>query len=79
MTAYEQAVQPRLARRTRVHLTVEAAWPSQEEPAGRVQLEADLLVGPRAHRCPREAFVVLRREPSSPHGFAVHTTAPCYL
>ncbi|GGT14276.1 hypothetical protein GCM10010207_11400 [Streptomyces atratus] len=45
---------------------------------GRVQLEAELLAG-RGPADVRAARVVLRREPSSPHGFVVHTTVPFYL
>ncbi|MFF3217080.1 hypothetical protein ACFYYB_41495 [Streptomyces sp. NPDC002886] len=40
---------------------------------GRVQLEADLLVG-HGPADVRAARVVLRREPSNPHGSAVRTT-----
>ncbi|MFD9291161.1 RNase A-like domain-containing protein [Streptomyces sp. NPDC060030] len=78
VTANEQAVHRWLAQNTRARLTVEAAWPSREEPVGRVQLEGDLLAG-RGPVDVRAARVVLRREPSSPLGFVVHTTVPFYL
>ncbi|WP_031090183.1 RNase A-like domain-containing protein [Streptomyces sp. NRRL WC-3549] len=78
VTANEQAIHRWLAQNTRVRLTIEAAWPSREEPVGRVQLEGDLLAG-RGPVDVRAARVVLRREPVSPHGFVVHTTVPFYL
>ncbi|MGV9313099.1 RNase A-like domain-containing protein [Streptomyces sp. NPDC003691] len=78
VTANEQAIHRWLARGTRVRLTIEGAWPSREQPVGRVQLEADLLAG-RGPVDVRSARVVLRREPSSPHGFVVHMTVPFYL
>ncbi|MFJ5227928.1 RNase A-like domain-containing protein [Streptomyces sp. NPDC088400] len=74
----EQAIHRWLAQHTRARLTIEASWPSREEPVGRVQLEAELLAG-RGPVDVRAARVVLRREPSSPHGFVVHTTVPFYL
>ncbi|MFI5569435.1 hypothetical protein ACIA6T_19230 [Streptomyces sp. NPDC051740] len=67
-----------LAQGTRARLTIEAARPSREEPVGRVQLEGDLLAG-RGPVDVRAARVVLRREPSRPHGFVVHTSVPFYL
>lgn len=78
VTANEQVIHRWLAQGTRTRLTVEAAWPSREEPVGRVQLEGDMLAG-RGPVDVRAARVVLRREPSSPHGFVVHTTVPIYL
>ncbi|MEU1219642.1 RNase A-like domain-containing protein [Streptomyces microflavus] len=78
VTANEQAIHRWLAQGTRARLAVEAAWPFRDEPVGRVQLEAQLLAG-RGPVDVRAARVVLRREPSSPHGFVVHTTLPFYL
>ncbi|GGZ67787.1 RNase A-like domain-containing protein [Streptomyces echinoruber] len=78
VTANEQVIHRWLAQGTRARLTIEAAWPSREEPVGRVQLEGDLLAG-RGPVDVRAARVVLRREPSRPHGFVVHTTLPFYL
>lgn len=71
VTANEQAIHRWLAQGTRARLAVEAAWPSREEPVGRVQLEAQLLAG-RGPADVRAARVVLRREPSSPHGVPFH-------
>ncbi|MEU2676492.1 RNase A-like domain-containing protein [Streptomyces sp. NPDC007107] len=73
VTANEQAVHRWLAQNTLARLTVEAAWPSRELPVGRVQLEGDLPAG-RGPVDVRAARVVLRREPTSPLGFVVHTT-----
>ncbi|WP_282694651.1 RNase A-like domain-containing protein [Streptomyces sp. CC208A] len=78
VTANEQAIHRWLAQGTRARLTIEASWPSREEPVGRVQLAADLLAG-HGPVDVRAARVVLRREPASPHGFVVHTTVPFYL
>jgi hypothetical protein len=78
VTANEQVIHRWLAQGTRARLTIEAAWPSREEPAGRVQMEGDLLAG-RGPVEVRAARVVLRREPSRPHGFVVHTSVPFYL
>ncbi|MFG2641186.1 RNase A-like domain-containing protein [Streptomyces sp. NPDC048370] len=78
VTANEQAIHRWLAQNTRTRLTIEAAWPSRDEPVGRVQLEGDLLAG-RGPVDVRAARVVLRREPWSPVGFVVHTTVPFYL
>lgn len=75
VTANEQVIHRWLAQGTRARLTIEAAWPSREEPVGRVQLEGDLLAG-RGPVDVRAARVVLRREPSRPHGFVVHTSVP---
>ncbi|MFG2481823.1 RNase A-like domain-containing protein [Streptomyces virginiae] len=78
VTANEQVIHRWLAQGTRGRLTLEAAWPSREEPVGRVQLEAMLLAGQGPVEV-RAARVVLRREPASPHGFVVQTTVPFYL
>ncbi|MEV0413468.1 RNase A-like domain-containing protein [Streptomyces sp. NPDC050448] len=78
VTANEQVIHRWLAQGTRARLTIEAAWPSREEPVGRVLLEAMLLAGQEPVDV-RAARVVLRREPASPHGFAVQTTLPFYL
>lgn len=75
VTANEQVVHRWLAQGTRSRLTVEAAWPSREEPVGRVRLEGDLLAGLGPVEV-RAARVVLRREASSPYGFVVQTTFP---
>ncbi|OKK21131.1 hypothetical protein AMK16_12310 [Streptomyces sp. CB00455] len=77
VTANEQVIHRWLAQGTRARLTLEAAWPSREEPVGRVQLEAMLLVG-QGPVDVRAARVVLRREPASPYGFVVLTTVPFY-
>ncbi|MBT2457246.1 RNase A-like domain-containing protein [Streptomyces sp. ISL-86] len=78
VTANEQVIHRWLAQGTRARLTLEAAWPSREEPVGRVQLEAMLLAGRKPVEV-RAARVVLRREPASPYGFVVRTTVPFYL
>lgn len=78
VTANEQVIHRWLAQGTRARLTIEAAWPSREEPVGRVQLEGDLLAG-QGPVDVRAARVVLRREPSRPHGFVVRTSVPFYL
>ncbi|MEV7444933.1 RNase A-like domain-containing protein [Streptomyces sp. NPDC056257] len=77
VTANEQVIHRWLAQGTRARLTLEAAWPSREEPVGRVQLEAMLLAGQEPVDV-RAARVVLRREPASPYGFVVLTTVPFY-
>ncbi|MGW7462605.1 RNase A-like domain-containing protein [Streptomyces sp. NPDC054797] len=77
VTANEQVIHSWLAQGTRARLTIEAAWPSREEPVGRVLLEAMLLAGQEPLDV-RAARVVLRREPDSPHGFVVQTTVPFY-
>ncbi|MFF9151120.1 RNase A-like domain-containing protein [Streptomyces sp. NPDC014846] len=74
----EQVVHRWLAQSTRRRLTIEAAWPSREEPVGRVLLQAMMLAG-RGAVDVRAARVVLRREPSTAHGFAVHASFPVYL
>ncbi|WP_156722304.1 RNase A-like domain-containing protein [Streptomyces apocyni] len=78
VTRNEQAIHRWLAQGTRPRLTLEAAWPSRDEPVGRVLLQAMLLAG-REPVDVRAARVVLRREPTSPHGFVVHATFPIYL
>ncbi|MEU8840037.1 RNase A-like domain-containing protein [Streptomyces roseus] len=78
VNANEQVIHRWLAQGTRARLTIEAAWPSREEPVGRVLLEAMLHAGQEPVGV-RAARVVLRREPASPHGFAVQTTVPFYL
>ncbi|MFH8397675.1 hypothetical protein ACH4E9_09605 [Streptomyces anulatus] len=78
VTANEQAVHRRLAQNTRVRLTLEAAWPSREEPVGQVQLEGDLMAG-RGPVDVRAARMVPRREATSPLGFVVHATVPLLL
>ncbi|MFD8193812.1 RNase A-like domain-containing protein [Streptomyces wuyuanensis] len=78
VTANEQVIHRWLAQGTRARLMIETAWPSREEPVGRVQLQGDLLAG-QGPVDVRAARVVLRREPSSPHGFVVHTTVPFSL
>ncbi|MCX5381087.1 RNase A-like domain-containing protein [Streptomyces sp. NBC_00091] len=78
VTANEQVIHRWLAQGTRARLTIEAAWPSREEPVGRVQLEAMLLAGQEPVEV-RAARVVLRREPARPYGFVVQTTVPFFL
>ncbi|MFE5534358.1 RNase A-like domain-containing protein [Streptomyces sp. NPDC056492] len=78
VTANEQVIHRWLAQATRARLTIEASWPSREEPVGRVLLEAMMLAGQEPVEV-RAARVVLRREPASPHGFVVQTTVPFYL
>ncbi|MEU0003760.1 RNase A-like domain-containing protein [Streptomyces sp. NPDC006314] len=78
VTRNEQVIHRWLAQSTRARLTIEAAWPSRDEPVGRVLLQAMMLAG-RGAVDVRAARVVLRREPSAPHGFAVHASFPVYL
>ncbi|MET7578866.1 RNase A-like domain-containing protein [Streptomyces microflavus] len=78
VTRNEQAIHRWLAQGTRPRLTIEASWPSREEPVGRVLIEAMALAG-RGAVDVRAARVVLRREPAHPLGFVVHTTFPIYL
>ncbi|MEU8546677.1 RNase A-like domain-containing protein [Streptomyces roseoverticillatus] len=78
VTRNEQAIHQWLAQGTRQRLAVEAAWPSREEPVGRVLLQAMMLAGREAVDV-RAARVVLKRDPSRPHGFTVHATFPIYL
>lgn len=78
VTANEQAVHRWLAQGTRQRLTIEAAWPSRDEPVGRVLLQAMLLAG-RGPVDVRAARVTLRRDAAAPHGFTVHATFPIHL
>lgn len=78
VTANEQAIHRWLAQGTRPRLTVEAGWPSRPDPVGRVLLQAMMLAG-RDPVDVRAARVVLKREPSSPHGFVVHASFPIYV
>lgn len=74
----EQAIHRWLAQGSRQRLAIEAAWPSREEPVGRVLLQAMMLAG-RGAVDVRAARVVLKRDDSQPHGFAVQATFPIYL
>ncbi|RSS35784.1 hypothetical protein EF906_26670 [Streptomyces sp. WAC08241] len=78
VTRNEQVVHRWLAQGTRPRLAIEAAWPSREDPVGRVLVRAMALAG-RGPVDVRAARVVLRREPGSPHGFVVHASFPVYL
>lgn len=78
VTWNEQAIHRWLAQNTRQRLTVEAAWPSRDEPVGRVLLQAMMLAG-REPVDVRAARVVLKRDGGSPHGFTVHATFPIHL
>lgn len=78
VTANEQLIHRWLAQSTRARLTVEASWPSREEPVGRVLLQAMMLAG-RDPVDVRAARVILRRDAGRPHGFAVQATFPVYL
>ncbi|MGW3404529.1 RNase A-like domain-containing protein [Streptomyces zhihengii] len=78
VTRNEQLIHRWLAQGTRQRLTIEAAWPSREEPVGSVLLQAMMLAG-REPVGVRAARVVLRRVPESAHGFVVHATFPVYL
>ncbi|AKN68876.1 MULTISPECIES: RNase A-like domain-containing protein [Streptomyces] len=78
VTRNEQVIHRWLGQSTRRRLTIEAAWPSREEPVGRVLLQAMMLAG-RGTVDVRAARVVLRREPSAVHGFVVHASFPVYL
>jgi hypothetical protein len=78
VTRNEQVVHRWLAQKTRQRLTIEAVWPSRDEPVGRVLLQAMMLAG-REPVDARAARVTLRRDASSPLGFVVHATYPIYL
>ncbi|MFC9911219.1 RNase A-like domain-containing protein [Streptomyces sp. NPDC059862] len=78
VTANERLIHRWLAQGTRPRLTIEASWPSRPEPVGRVLLQAMMPAG-REPVDVRAARVVLRRDPSAPHGFVVHATFPVYL
>ncbi|WP_026004351.1 RNase A-like domain-containing protein [Streptomyces sp. AA1529] len=78
VTRNEQRIHRWLAQGTRQRLTIEAAWPSRQEPVGRVLLQAMMLAGRGAIEV-RAARVVLRRDPSQENGFSVHASFPVYL
>ncbi|WP_255949589.1 RNase A-like domain-containing protein [Streptomyces odontomachi] len=78
VTRNEQVIHRWLAQGTRDRLTIEAAWPSRDEPVGRVLLQAMLLAG-RGAVDVRAARVILRRDADSPNGFRVHATFPIFL
>ncbi|MET3987636.1 RNase A-like domain-containing protein [Streptomyces sp. PvR034] len=78
VTRNEQLIHRWLAQDTRRRLTIEAAWPSRPDPVGQVLLQAMMLAG-QAPLDVRAARVVLRRDPTAPHGFTVHATFPIYL
>ncbi|MEU9359486.1 RNase A-like domain-containing protein [Streptomyces sp. NPDC048301] len=78
VTRNEQRIHRWLAQGTRARLAIEAAWPSREEPVGRVMLQAMLLAG-RDPVDVRAARVILKREPNNPHGFVALITVPIYL
>ncbi|WP_030542615.1 RNase A-like domain-containing protein [Streptomyces albus] len=78
VTRNEQVIHRWLAQGTRQRLVIEAAWPSRPEPVGRVLLQAMLFAG-RGPVDVRAARVVLKRDPSQPHGFTVRSTFPIYL
>lgn len=78
VTRNEQVIHRWLAQGDRQRLTIEAAWPSRGEPVGRVLLQAMMFAGRGAVEV-RAARVVLKRDPSHPHGFVVHATFPVYL
>ncbi|MBB5939601.1 RNase A-like domain-containing protein [Streptomyces zagrosensis] len=74
----EQVIHRWLAQGTRQRLSIEAAWPSREEPVGRVLLQAMLLAG-RGPVPVRAARVILKRDDSHSQGFTVQATFPIYL
>ena len=78
VTANEQVIHRWLAQSTRARLAIEASWPSRPEQVGRALLQAMMLAG-REPVDVRAARVVLKRDASRPHGFAVHATFPVYL
>ncbi|MFC9495113.1 MULTISPECIES: RNase A-like domain-containing protein [unclassified Streptomyces] len=78
VTANEQLIHRWLAQSTRSRLAIEAAWPSRQDPVGRVLLQAMMLAG-RDPVDVRAARVILKRDDASRHGFAVHATFPVYL
>ncbi|MFI9720413.1 RNase A-like domain-containing protein [Streptomyces sp. NPDC052396] len=78
VTRNEQVIHRWLAQGTRQRLAIEAAWPSREEPVGRVLLQSMMLAG-REPLDVRAARVILKRDPARPHGFAVAATFPIYL
>ncbi|MFI5684463.1 RNase A-like domain-containing protein [Streptomyces sp. NPDC051636] len=74
----EQLIHRWLAQSTRARLTIEASWPSQPVPVGRVLIQAMMLAGRRPVDV-RAARVILKRDAGTPHGFRVHATFPVYL
>ncbi|MFE9117786.1 RNase A-like domain-containing protein [Streptomyces sp. NPDC007172] len=78
VTANEQHVHRWLAQSARSRLTIEAAWPSRQDPVGRVLLQAMMLAG-REPVDVRAARVILKRDAASPHGFVVQATFPVHL
>lgn len=66
-----------LAQGTRRRLTLEAAWPSRQEPVGRVLLQAMMFAG-RGPVEVRAVRVVLERDETSADGFVVRTSVPVY-
>lgn len=78
VTRNEQLIHHWLRLGTRQRLTVEAAWPSREQPVGRVLVDAMMYAGGGPVDV-RAARVVLLREPESTHGFVVQATFPVYL
>ncbi|MFD8391794.1 RNase A-like domain-containing protein [Streptomyces sp. NPDC059680] len=78
VTANEQVIHRWLARSTRSRLTIEASWPTRTDPVGRVLLQAMMLAG-REPVDVHAARVILERDPTRPHGFAVRGTFPIYL
>lgn len=78
VTQNEQRIHRWLAQGTRQRLTIEAAWPSREEPVGRVLLQAMMLAG-RGAVDVRGARVILKRDPAQPNGFSVHASFPVHL
>ena len=78
VTANEQLIHRWLAQGTRPRLAIEASWPSRSDAVGRVLLQAMMLAG-REPVDVHAARVVLRRDATRPHGFAVHATFPVHL
>ncbi|MBP0461151.1 RNase A-like domain-containing protein [Streptomyces montanisoli] len=74
----EQVIHRWLAQCARQRLTIEAAWPSRDEPVGRVLLQAMMFAGRKSVDV-RSARVVLRRDPAAPPGFTVQASFPFYL
>ncbi|KNB50157.1 RNase A-like domain-containing protein [Streptomyces caatingaensis] len=74
----EQVIHRWLAQGSRERLSIEAAWPSREEPVGRVLLQAMMFAGREPVEV-RAARVILKRDPARAHGFVVHATFPVYL
>ncbi|MDI5964133.1 hypothetical protein POF50_033175 [Streptomyces sp. SL13] len=74
----EQRIHRWLAVGGRRRLTLEAAWPSREQPVGMVLLQAMELVGAGPVDV-RAARVVLVRDAKATRGFAVLATFPINL